>query len=207
MNDDYRNTIYCPRLDGIKDRKKAVEDMIIRDHPKATDMHNWLHKNDNVYKEPFIKAYNGKCAYCGAMVPKRSFQIDHFLCESSLKKKSDAGYMANLVLACDNCNLNKSDYMIPSEYIDQLHPDGTGITECFHRDDLYYIRIAYGITDGVICGFYNTLRLGNELRRLDYLLMNMRGLKKQLSSMKGMEKVYMELDKVTEMIQKKRNMV
>lgn len=207
MDDDYRNTIYCPKMDGIKDRKKVVEDMIKREHPGAVDMHAYLHKNDDVYKEPFIKAYNGKCAYCGVNVPKRSFQIDHFLYEKSFPTKKDAGYMANLVLACGFCNQYKLDYMIPSEYIDQLHPDGTGITECFHRDDLYYIRIADGITDGIICGFYNTLRLGNELRRLDYLLMNIKGLKDQLSSMKGMERAYMELDKLAEMIQKKRYMI
>ena len=57
--------IYCPELKGIKERKKAVEDMIKTDHSRARDMHNYLSPNDGKYKGEFIKAYNGKCSYCG----------------------------------------------------------------------------------------------------------------------------------------------
>lgn len=209
MNDDYRNTIYCPKLDGIKDRKKDVEDMIKKDHRRARDMHAYVSVNDDIYKNMFIEAYNGKCSYCGVsndIIPKDSFEIDHFFCKELFSPPAKAGYMDNLVLACHTCNHNKSSFVIPPQYVTKLHPDTNGITAYFERDEEYYIRIVAENKDSLIMNFYDKLRLGDELRRLDYLLMSIYGLQKILHSMSGMAEVYEKMGRVVELLRKKRNM-
>lgn len=44
-------------------------------------MHRYISDNSQKFKLEFIKAYNGKCAYCGAsidLIKKNEFEIDHF---------------------------------------------------------------------------------------------------------------------------------
>lgn len=210
MRNDYRNTIYCPTLEGIKDRKRMVEDLIKQDHPKAKDMHNYLSPNNGKYKEEFINAYNGKCAYCGVsndIVSKTFFEIDHFFYEKSFSSKAEAGTMDNLVLACRTCNQRKGDFPISNEDAHRLHPDGNGIVACFERDDNYYIRISDGNDEDVVKEFYEKLGLGGELRRLDYLLMSIYGLQKQLHTMDGMSEAYETIGQMAEMLRIKRNMM
>ena len=88
--------------------------------------------------------------------------------------------MDNLVLACYDCNRNKHDYSIPDDYMKKLHPDGDEIKNCFCRDEDYYIKINLNLkNDAVITEFYNMLCLGQEIHRLDYLLMRMMGLQEK----------------------------
>ena len=208
---DYRNTKYCQKLKKLAEKKNEVKEHILNDHPRAIDMHNYLRVNDEVYKEEFMKAYNYKCAYCGAsisFIPKRAFEIDHFLYKKSprFKRKAAAGYMENLVLSCNYCNNKKNDFDVPDKYIDILHPDKDGIANCFYRDDDYYICISDSKKgDKVINSFFDKVELGSELRRLDYLLLNLIGLKKQLQNVDGMGDVYKKLDAMTGLLIEKRN--
>lgn len=183
MRYDYRNTVFCPKLKEISHKKKNVENLIKTDHPKSIDMHQYLSRNNDKYKNEFIKAYNRKCAYCGVsseLVSRDNFEIDHFISKKYFSNKAKAGKIDNLVLACHLCNHRKGDFFIPSDKINNLHPDKCGITKCFKRDDEYYIRIAERFDDDTIKGFYEKLDLGSELRRLDYLFMNISGLLNQI---------------------------
>ena len=210
MRKDYRNTIYCPELEGIKVRKKAVEELIKKYHPRAKNMHRYLSRNRDMYKEAFIKAYNEKCSYCGVsneIVPKSSFEVDHFFYMESFRSPMDAGEMDNLVLACYDCNHRKGAFEIPQNYADKLHPDKSGIIDCFVRDDRYYINISSKNNDDVVKHFYEKLALGGELRRLDYLLMSIYGLQHHLYSLEGMSEVYEKIGYMAEILRKKRNMI
>ena len=187
MENDYRNTKYCPSLIDIADTKAAVAGMVKQDHPKARDMHQYISKNDLPYKAEFMRAYNCKCAYCGTstqVLPKRMFEIDHFLHEKSdrFRTKADAGYIENLVLSCQTCNRKKLALPIPDEALSYLHPDTEIIKKVFYRDGEYYIRISNQYeNDGIVSNFYNTLELSSDTHRLDYLLMSMIGLQQKLT--------------------------
>ena len=114
---DYRRTKYCPELVDIKEKKKKIEALIKKEHPHAQDMHTYISDNSEKYKLKFVQAYNGKCAYCGVsidLIKKNEFEIDHFLYEKfpKFKTKKEAGYIENLILACHDCNHNKSDFCI-----------------------------------------------------------------------------------------------
>ena len=79
---DYRRTKYCPELIDVPQKKKEVEALVKAEHPYAKDMHSYISDNSQKFKLEFIKAYNGKCAYCGAsidLIKKTEFEIDHFL--------------------------------------------------------------------------------------------------------------------------------
>ena len=111
---DYRNTKYCPSMENLKQKKDSIVEDIKRAHPRAQNMHTYISRNDEPYKNNFIDAYNGKCAYCGVsikIIPKRMFEIDHFIYERAEifhGSKAAAGYIKNLVLSCQMCNRLKN---------------------------------------------------------------------------------------------------
>lgn len=207
---DYRRTKYCPELVDIQQKKKDVETLVKAEHPKAIDMHSYISNNSQRFKLEFIKAYNCKCAYCGvsnALIKKNEFEIDHFLYEKAagFDTKKDAGYIENLILACHDCNHNKNAFSITKEDAERLHPDGEQIKEIFIRDELYYICIRdeyKGNTN--IVDFYDRLRLGSELHRLDYLLMNVIGLQKVCEKN---HELYAGLGRIFNEIIRKRNIM
>lgn len=210
MADDYRNTKYCPNLENLQIKKDEVVKRIKKDHVKAIDMHTYISDNKYNYKKEFIKVYNGKCSYCGVsldLISKSSFQIDHFIFKKSPEfkgSKKAAGNIDNLVLSCEFCNHNKSSFPIPEEKREILHPDKK-ISTTFYRDENYYIRVARNYySDLIVNKFYNTLQLESEIHRLDYLLMNMIGLQKQLTSK---HIAYKDLGQAIEMLKKKRNIM
>ncbi len=205
---DYRNTKYCPCLDNLRSKKTTLESKIHTEHRKAIDLHAQISPNDSQYKTDFIQIYNGKCAYCGAsiqFIPRNMFEIDHYIPVTSdrFSSKSSAGYMDNLVLSCHTCNHNKSGFEIPEQYLDQLHPDGPGITSFFYRDDMFYIRVADG-QPAEITEFYNRLILGRETSRIDYLLMNMIGL---YNHIEDKSEIHDLLGKAIELLREKRNLM
>ena len=210
MADDYRNTKYCPEMGNIEERKNSLVAEIRKTHPRATDMYAILSKELS-HRDRFFKAYHAKCAYCGVsldILPCQMFEIDHFIPKASCKfggSKAAAGNMKNLVLACHDCNRWKSDFDT-SGLENDLHPDYEGITQSFFRDSQYYIRVsAPKENDSNVKAFYNQLHLGNELRRVDYLLMNMRGMYDAMK-LEGMKpEVLKELLEAIHLLQKKRN--
>lgn len=210
MTDDYRRTRYCPQLIDLEKSKMSVVDEVLKDHPRAEDMHNFISPNEGRYKSLFIKAYNGKCSYCGVsldLISKRMFEIDHFIYEKSpkFKTKKEAGYIENLVLACQDCNRNKSSFVVDDESFLSLYPDGDQITSSFVRDDMYYIRISDAVSnDSRIKAFYEQLKLGSEMRRLDYLLMSMLGLQ---STLDPDSDAYSKMGQAIKLLRTKRNIM
>ncbi len=208
MVNDYRATKYCPPIEELKEKKQGVVDKIKTAHPKAKDMHAYIRVNEDVYKLEFMKAYNLKCAYCGAsidLMPKEMFEIDHFLYAKSFAKKSEAGYIENLVLACHSCNHQKSDFNIPEVDRELLHPDVDKFLQTFERDDQYYITIATDKSSNeTINGFYKLLGLDGEIHRLDFLLMNMIGLQRKV---KDNDEIYSALGQAIDILRIKRNMM
>lgn len=211
MIEDYRNTPYCPKLHDLKQKKAEVRDQIAKDHPHASDMHTYISKNEEPYKQAFMNAYNYKCAYCGvsiAIIPKHSFEIDHVIYEKSKRfggSKAKAGYIDNLVLACHNCNHLKGSLEYPDSMLPYVHPDSPQIAESYVRDEAYYIRVsAKMINNPVIVEFYNRLQLGSNLRRIDYLLMSMEGLKERIANN---PQAYQMMQKSIDLLRKKRNVI
>ena len=211
MAEDYRNTKYSPKLIRLSDKKKSIRDAILTEHSRAKDMHTYISRNDAPFKKKFIKAYNGKCAYCGVsinIIPRKMFEIDHFIPKESDRfcgSKANAGYIENLVLSCYDCNRAKGTFECPDEDIYKIHPDGTGITDSFVRDDDYYIRISEKMkNDDTVNRFYEQLELGNQLHRIDYLLMNMRGLSRKITDK---HPAYEKLMSAIDLLQQKRNIM
>lgn len=184
ITNDYRNTEYCSMLKNVKDKKKALEKKIKKEHPKQKIMYNKVHSRDTIYNKDFCNIYNCKCAYCGVsmdILPITLFEVDHFVAETLFDDKIKAGQVENLVLACYQCNRNKTNFEIVGEYVEKLCTDNGEIANVFFRDDDYYIKIKDNyIHDQYINDFYNKLQLSHETRRLDYLLINMQGLYKKL---------------------------
>ena len=186
MVDDYRNTIYCPKYSDISGKKKMLVEKIRLCHPHARDMHAIIHPNDSIYKDDFMKIYNHKCSYCGVsveVITRTNFEIDHFIYQKSERfaTKADAGDIENLVLACHDCNRDKSSFEFPDDKYNDFYPDGDEIRRTFIRDDDYYIKIADEKNgDAIINEFYEKLRLGSEIHRIDYLLMNMMELQEEI---------------------------
>lgn len=207
---DYRRTKYCPELVKVQEKKKNVERLVRDAHPKAQDMHTYISDNSSQFKLEFVRAYNGKCAYCGVSVdllPKNVFEIDHFLYEKAPRfaTKKEAGYIENLVLACHDCNHNKSSFWIEEEQFDKLNPDGEGIKSTFIRDEQYYICINDKYKKNqYITEFYEKLHLGSELHRLDYLLMSIIGLQRKHQEN---DELCSGLGEILDIIKTKRNIM
>ena len=207
---DYRRTKYCPELIDVPQKKKEVEKLVEKEHPNARDMHSYISNNSQKFKLEFIKAYNGKRAYCGAstdLIKKTEFEIDHFLYKKApiFDTKKDAGDIKNLILSCHYCNHNKNSFWIEKKDIDNLNPDGEKIKNVFIRDDQYYIRINNEFKkNATIERFYNKLCLGSELHRLDYLIMNTIGLQR---SCENDSDLYVGLGKILDVIRQKRNIM
>lgn len=210
MIDDYRCTRYCPKLNKISQDKNKVKQAVLKDHPRARDLYSYISRNDLSYKTLFVQSYNGKCSYCGVsleIIPMHMFEIDHFIPRDAkcFTKPSQAGYIENLVLSCYDCNRAKRNLTLPSTDLDKVHPDGLGICDSFVRDDDYYIRISPKMSDNEsIKTFYHKLNLGSQTHRIDYLLMNMRGLRKNLEA-KNLS--FSQLSEAIELLQHKRNLM
>lgn len=206
MNKDYRNTKYCKPLENVTEEKNKLDAEIRKEHPRATIIYEQVSSNSSGYKEPFMEIYNYKCGYCGNSnknLDKRSFEIDHYICESSFDSNVEAGKMENLVLSCYDCNRSKHNLHINGDYINKLHPDFKEIKDVFYRDDNYYIKISEKFKDDdFIKTFYEKLKLGYQTRRLDFLLMNMRGLCDELEG----HPQHVEMLKSYVLLQEKRNL-
>ncbi len=131
------------------------------------------------------------------------FEIDHFIYEKSFLSKAKAGFIENLVLACHSCNHKKNSLPIPEDHCELLHPDNDNIKSVFVRDDDFYIKVSDEYEDdNAVDTFYKRLGLGEEIRRLDYLLMNMIGCQRKTTDKPD---VYTFLGQAIDQLRKKRN--
>ena len=179
MNTDYRNTPLCPVLEGIKEKKRAMEEKIRQEHPKAKIFYNFIQARGSAYHKEFAEIYCTKCAYCGAkwgLLPVESFEIDHFINEASFPKtaagRAKAGQINNLVWSCITCNRGKSGLFIAAPYDTILCVDNGNIAKVFFRDEGFAIQICDTYAnDPFIKSFFHALHLDHEARRLDYLVL------------------------------------
>lgn len=206
MKNDYRNTIYCSPLEDLGVKKKNLNEKICNEHPRAKIIYNQVKDKKKNYKKDFMEIYNYKCGYCGNSIANISsdlFEVDHYICESSFESKEIAGKIENLVLACYDCNRSKSNFLIKDEYIDVLNPDLDKIKDVLYRDEMYYIQISERYEgDMFMKSFYKQLKLGYQSRRLDFLLINLRGMCEKLDGKPHAEKINTILRK----LQQKRNL-
>lgn len=181
---DYRNTQYCAVLENMKEKKQGLEKRIKRECPQTKIMYNKVHERGGEYHKVFAQIYNNKCAYCGAMLrllPMESFEVDHFISESSFadttEGRAEAGKLSNLVWSCISCNRGKRGTVIQPPYDKLLNVDNGNIANVFTRDKNFYIQICDTYQkDEFIQQFYTALHLGYETRRLDYLGLQLEGM-------------------------------
>ena len=180
---DYRNTTYCPLLEKVEEKKKALENEIRSESPQTKIIYNKIHDRNGKYHEKFAGIYNNKCAYCGSLwglLPVESFEVDHFLnidsFPNTLEGRIEAGKMINLVWSCISCNRGKRGITITPPYDDILNTDNKNIADVFERNEDYYIQICDAYRkDEFVQQFYEALHLGFETRRLDYLCLQLEG--------------------------------
>lgn len=212
MGNDYRCSDYCRSFDGIKERK-AVLGRLVAGTSKYKNMYKAVSLRDSRYHHLFACLYHGKCAYCGAdlsIYDQQSFEVDHFLCQDRADSVRSLNDLSNLVNACRSCNSKKSNFYIRRgkdlatgrDYSQLLDPDGEDILQVFVRDPSYRIRIASEYhQDQVVIDYYRTLALGSQTMRLDYLLLQMRGLEQTCRD----EEISGLLCRAIEKLQKLRN--
>lgn len=180
---DYRNTEYCPRLDKVEEQKQILEKEIKSKFPRTKIVYNKVNNRNSEYHKKFARIYNNKCAYCGALwglLSVECFEVDHFLNEASFpdttEGRIEAGKMMNLAWSCISCNRGKHGITIKPPYEAWLNVDNGNIARVFMRDKDYYIRICDTYQDDkFIQQFYESLHMGYETRRLDYLCLQLEG--------------------------------
>lgn len=177
---DYRNTQYCKGLVNVMQLKNTLESKIKEEHKRVKIIYNMVKAE---YKGELGNIYNYKCAYCGASVrftDSNLFEVDHYINEASFPKtkagRMEAGKLSNLIFSCYICNRGKGSFQINAPYDGLLHPDKRDVLKVFYRDVDYYIKINPEYQDDrTICGFYDALQLGFQVRRLNHLLNEMQG--------------------------------
>ncbi len=179
---DYRCTKYEPDLMIDKVKKEELRQVISSEHPRASNHYILIRKNEDKYKSKFAQIYNYKCAYCGVstdLIPLQFFDIDHFI-PSANSEDEEINDISNLILSCKSCNIGKSNFAFLDNHTkNTCFPDNNSISEVYYRADDYTIQIKkeYSQNQDIVL-FYNAIKLGSQLRRLDYLIVSMIGLKR-----------------------------
>lgn len=181
---DYRTSSGQLAFQDIEQKKIILSKCITEEHPEQKIEYNLVKNRESHFYADFQDIYNRSCAYCGTRVgimDSQLFEIDHFICKAAYPKTSpgqiEAGKLNNLVFACRNCNRGKRDFNLKNNYGKLLNPDNNAIAKVFYRSEDYYIKIVDAYKNNqIVCQFYNQLNLGSELKRLDYLLLNMKEL-------------------------------
>ena len=175
---DYRNTIYIQYNNDILKQKEELNQQIKRKHPRLKIIYNKVNDRNSEFNKKFQKIYNRKCVYCGVnqdIMSSGLFEVDHFICESSFEGNLvEAGVLSNLVLSCKKCNRAKGDLRWEEQYSSVFEVDSRNIVNVFYRASDYSIKIQPQYhSDDIVNKFYKQLKLDEEVRRLDYLLMTM----------------------------------
>lgn len=177
-NSDYRcnNYRYSAPEFFYLEKKQDFERQVKTAHPRLSNFYRNV-KDKNFRKNFDFKKtiYNNSCVYCGLsalLIPQSTFEIDHVLPKAV---KVDNG-LYNIVCACKYCNRRKSHfYCRTSSNQELLHPDNNRLQEIFYRDSNYYIKVNdLYITNNDIMQFYTQLALGEENKRLEYLILEIR---------------------------------
>jgi len=180
---DFRNSSYTTYDFNLGDKKEKFINEFRKTHPRAQNIYLSIKNKQGFFNKSFRSIYFEKCVYCGIntqVIDSSKFEVDHFIPESILKAEMGFEYsyingIENLVNSCQMCNRNKSDFMTDDENRQLLHPDNNNLPTIFERIDDYSIEVSNEyINNNEILRFYMTLNLDNQLRRLDYLIMEMK---------------------------------
>lgn len=182
LNSDYRNTSYSSFDINIIEKKENYLSLLLEKKGEVASVYNVIKNRNDELNNLFKDIYTRKCAYCGVSVrvlDNSRFEIDHVIPKSILKKTKTyteeyINGIFNLVNSCQMCNRGKSSYYITEDYIEKLHPDSNNLSRIFYRDKDYSIKIIEEHeSDLKIKAFYHKLKLSNEIRRINHLLMEM----------------------------------
>lgn len=184
---DYRLTQY-DTFDflSLENSKKYISDIIdsrVRDSVNKGQHYEKICSKNGVYYPLFANAYNFKCAYCGidtSINPTTLFEVDHFINKTQevLPNGISVNNIENLVFSCRRCNQAKKAFDTSKIY-DILHPDYDSVLNIFFRTDTYaiYIKKEYQKNMDIVA-FFKKLHLDSNFRKLDFLLMNLKEMKK-----------------------------
>ena len=180
---DFRVVEHEEDLNIRANKEKYIADFKSK-HKRATNHYRYVSKAEE--RDCFGESvYNGKCAYCGVdktIQGANHYEIDHFLNEANHKFIENINGLDNLIYACRECNQKKRDFIIPDGYIEVLNPDYEKYGFVFERNNACEIIISDKyVNDEVVEAFHERLRLGDQRRRLDFVLMK---LEKYLAKLK-----------------------
>lgn len=180
VTEDYRYNRYCNISFVLSEKKERFSEFFRASHPRTSNFYKYISPRKSVENRMFREIYNNRCVYCGVstqVLPASLFEVDHFLSQSECVKHSIANvnYIDNLVSSCSMCNRGKSNYSCSSEYVDLLHPDKNQYPVVFKRDKRYNLEIKeiYQNNPDVV-ELFRVLKFDNELRRIDYLIMELK---------------------------------
>lgn len=180
---DYRNTAYKKYDFTLNDKKDVFISEFRLQHRKAWNIYANIRSRTCDLNRSFKSIYHDKCVYCGInthVIELSRFEIDHFIPLAVLKKNLgyDVKYingLSNLVNSCRMCNGNKSSFITDHDNFELLHPDNVDFQKVFDRlDDLSIIINDNFVSNCEVVKFYEALGLDNQIRRLDFLIMEMK---------------------------------
>lgn len=160
---DYRLT-YAEDFSTLESDLSNLKLKITKNHPRITNFYLNLKKAN--YKVELVSAFKYRCCYCGCSLYQPLVEIDHIYSPTSEKINT----FENLAPSCCGCNNLKSNIVDNVAFANKINPI-TNIFNCFIRNEDLSISISPAfISDNDIILFYNKLRLGSEIKRLDFLL-------------------------------------
>lgn len=180
---DYRNTSYKTYDFTLNDKKEVFMSKFREVHERAWNVYSNIKSRQCSFNRTFKAIYHDKCVYCGInthVIELSRFEIDHFIPQTILKKnlgydKKDINGIYNLVNSCSMCNRKKSGFITDDVNFRLLHPDNEHLKRIFSRLEDFSIVIKEDYTKNVeVAKFYESLSLDNQIRRLDFLIMEMK---------------------------------
>ena len=151
---------------NLKNDLKELRKKISDDHPRITNFYKCL-RDKNEYKKALFDAYKNRCCYCGDSLLKiDDVQMDHIVSPED-RIIND---FENIAPSCGFCNRQKSDLVKTELFARKINPC-SNIFNCFERKEDFSIAIRKKyVADRDVINFYNNLDLGNEVRRIDYII-------------------------------------
>jgi hypothetical protein len=180
---DYRNTSYKYSDFTLGDKKENFMKGFRKVHIRAWNIYSNIKSRQSGFNRAFKAIYHDKCVYCGInthVIELSRFEIDHFIPQAVLEKglgysTEDINGIYNLVNSCNMCNRKKSSFITDRDNFQLLHPDKEDLIKIFDRLDDFSIVINNDyINNNEVVKFYETLNLDNQIRRLDFLIMEMK---------------------------------
>lgn len=178
---DYRNTSYKNIVFEFKNKKIQFISEFLTHYPKAWHIYSYVNKRGERFNNEFKDIYYNKCIYCGVnldVIESSNFEVDHYIPQNVLKyspdryDKRNIQGIDNLVNSCRFCNQSKKHFICNEQ---NLHPDENKLHEIFIRKNDFSIDIAPDyISNSDVVNFYKALKLDNEVRRINYLIMELK---------------------------------